>query len=84
VDEVPYTAPRLYLAAGVTTMRTTGCVEPGTDLKIRRRIESGEMPGPRIDATAPYLEGPGTIFAQMHELGSEEARCTVAFWADEG
>ena len=85
VDEVPYTAPRLYLAAGVTTMRTTGCVEPGTDLKIRRRIESGEMPGPRIDATAPYLEGPGTIFAQMHELGSpEEARRTVEFWADEG
>jgi imidazolonepropionase-like amidohydrolase len=85
VDEVPYTAPRLYLAAGVTTMRTTGCVEPGTDLKIRRRIDAGEMPGPRIDATAPYLEGPGTIFAQMHELGSpEEARRTVEFWADEG
>jgi imidazolonepropionase-like amidohydrolase len=85
VDEIPYTAPRLYLAAGVTTMRTTGCVEPGTDLKVKRRIDSGEMPGPRVDATAPYLEGPGTIFAQMHELGSpEEARRTVEFWADSG
>jgi imidazolonepropionase-like amidohydrolase len=29
--EIPYTAPRLYLAAGVTTIRTTGSVEPYTE-----------------------------------------------------
>ena len=39
--EIPYTAPRLYLAAGVTTMRTTGSVEPYTDLKLKERIDSG-------------------------------------------
>lgn len=33
VTEIPTTAPRLYLAAGVTTARTTGSVEPYTDLK---------------------------------------------------
>jgi len=33
VQQIPYTAPRLYLAAGVTTMRTTGSLEPYTDLK---------------------------------------------------
>ena len=31
VAEIPYTAPRLYLAAGVTTMRTTGSLEPYTE-----------------------------------------------------
>ena len=36
VAEIPYTAPRLYLAAGVTTMRTTGSVEPYTDLKVKK------------------------------------------------
>jgi imidazolonepropionase-like amidohydrolase len=85
VAEVPYTGPRLYLAAGVTTMRTTGSVEPYTDLKVKRRIEENRMPGPSIDATAPYLEGAPTIFAQMHELsGPDDARRTVAYWADEG
>jgi imidazolonepropionase-like amidohydrolase len=60
IAEIPYTAPRLYLAAGVTTMRTTGSVEPYTDLKIRSRIDASQMPGPSIDATAPYLEGAPT------------------------
>jgi imidazolonepropionase-like amidohydrolase len=56
IAEIPYTAPRLYLAGGVTTMRTTGSLEPYTDLKIKNRIDTNLMPGPSIDATAPYLE----------------------------
>jgi Amidohydrolase family len=85
VAEIPFTAPRLYLAAGVTTMRTTGSLEPYTDLKVKDRIDAGLMPGPAMDATAPYLEGAPTIFAQMHELtGPEDARRTVGYWADEG
>jgi imidazolonepropionase-like amidohydrolase len=85
INEVPFTAPRLYLAAGVTTLRTTGSVEPYTDLKVRERIDSGSMPGPHIDVTAPYLEGPGTQFAQMHELkGPEDATRFVDFWAGSG
>ena len=85
VAEIPYTAPRLYLAAGVTTMRTTGSLEPYTDLKVKLRIDDGQMPGPAIDASAPYLEGPHTIFAQMHELtGPDDARHLVDYWAAEG
>jgi imidazolonepropionase-like amidohydrolase len=85
VNEIPYSAPRLYLAAGVTTLRTTGSVEPYTDLKVRARIEAGAMPGPHLDLTAPYLEGQGTIFAQMHELaGPAEAARLVDFWAESG
>jgi len=83
--EIPYTAPRLYLAAGVTTIRTTGSVEPYADLKVKSRIDANLMPGPSIDATAPYLEGAPTRFAQMHELtGPDDAKRMVDYWAAEG
>ncbi len=85
VAELPYSAPRLYLAAGVTSMRTTGSVEPYTDLKVKHRIDENLMPGPAIDATAPYLEGAPTRFAQMHELaGVEDAKRLVDYWAADG
>jgi hypothetical protein len=85
IAEIPYTAPRLYLAAGVTTMRTTGSLEPYTDLKVKSRIDANLMPGPSIDATAPYLEGAPTRFAQMHELtGPDDAKRMVDYWAYEG
>ena len=83
--EVPYTAPRLYLAAGVTTIRTTGSVEPYTDLKVKSRIDAGLMPGPNMYLTSPYLEGAPARFAQMHELtGAEDAKRMVDYWAAEG
>jgi hypothetical protein len=85
IAEIPYTAPRLYVAAGVTTMRTTGSLEPYTDLKVKSRIDANLMPGPSIDATAPYLEGAPTRFAQMHELtGPDDAKRLVDYWAAEG
>src|SRR5256886_10199360 len=66
-------------------MRTTGRLEPYTDLKVKRRIDADLMPGPSIDATAPYLEGAPTRFAQMHELtGPDDAKRMVDYWAAEG
>jgi len=77
--------PRLYLAMGVTTIRTTGSVAPYTDLEIKRLIDSGQMIGPKMDATAPYLEGKGSFTPVMHELtGADDARRMVNFWADQG
>ena len=58
---------RLYLAGGVTTMRTAGNVNGIMDINLARRIRAGELPGPDIDATAPYVNGPST-FLQMHAL----------------
>jgi len=85
IANIPYSAPRLYLAAGVTTMRTTGSVEPYTDLKVKLRIDANLMPGPNIDITGPYLEGPPARFAQMHELtGPDDARRLVDYWVAEG
>jgi len=78
VTELAFSAPRLYLAAGVTTMRTTGSIEPYTDLNIARMIEARKIPGPHIDVTGPYLEGKDTFFPQMAILDEREhARKTV-------
>jgi len=77
--------PRLYLALGVTTIRTTGSVAPYTDLEIKRLIDSGRVIGPKMHVTAPYLEGRGSFTPVMHELtGPEDARRMVNFWADQG
>lgn len=83
--DMTLTFPRLYLALGVTTIRTTGAVEPYTDLEIKKEIDAGNRPGPHINATGPYLEGPGTFAIQMHELsGPDDARRTVDYWIAEG
>lgn len=85
VPQMSFSAPRLYLAGGVTTMRTTASVEPDADLALRRKIDQGEIPGPHIDVTGPYLEGVNGFFIQMHQLSdAEDARQTVAYWAGHG
>ncbi len=85
VPQMTFSAPRLYLAAGVTTMRTTGSVEPYADLNVKTQIDAGQMPGPHMNVTGPYLEGPNSPFIQMHQLrDAEDARATVAFWAEQG
>jgi imidazolonepropionase-like amidohydrolase len=85
LNQIGYSAPRLYLACGVTSMRTAGSLEPYADLNIKRKIDAGEIPGPKMHVTGPYLEGPDSFFAQMHELtGPDDARKTVDYWADEG
>jgi imidazolonepropionase-like amidohydrolase len=83
--EMGYSFPRLYLAGGVTTIRTTGSIEPYTDLELKRRIDSGAMPGPKMHVTGPYLEGAGSWAPQLHQLsGPDEAVKTVNFWLDQG
>jgi imidazolonepropionase-like amidohydrolase len=83
--EMAYSFPRLYLAGGVTTIRTTGSLEPYTDLEIKKAVDSGKMPGPKIHVTGPYLEGAGSWALQLHQLtGPEDATKTVNYWMDEG
>ena len=85
VPELPFSSPHLYLGAGVTTLRTTGSVEPYTDLNLRSEIDRGRIPGPHLDVTGPYLEGPHSPFLQMHQLkDAADARATVDFWAAQG
>ena len=83
--EMGFSFPRLYLAGGVTTIRTAGSLEPYTDLALKKMIDSGKMPGPRMHITGPYLEGVGSFAPQLHELsGPEDATRLVNYWIDEG
>ena len=83
--EMGFSFPRLYLAAGVTTIRTGGSLEPYTDLEIRDQINRGEAPGPKMHVTGPYLEGKGTFAVQLHQLtGPDDATRMVNYWLDEG
>ncbi len=85
VPQMTFSAPRLYLACGVTTMRTTGSVETYSDLNLKHEIDVGHLVGPHIDVTGPYLEGADSYFIQMHHLsGPDEARQFVDYWADRG
>jgi imidazolonepropionase-like amidohydrolase len=85
VAEMPYTFPRLYLACGATTIRTTGSIEPQTDVNIKTMINEGKYIGPDMDATAPYIERAGFDIPSMNLIkDSKEAGTSVGFWADKG
>src|SRR2546423_12873098 len=83
--EMGFSCPRLYLAGGVTSIRTTGSLEPYTDLAIKKLIDAGKMAGPKMHITGPYLEGVGSFAPQLHELsGPDDAVRLVNYWLDEG
>ena len=77
--------PRLYLAGGVTSIRTTGSLEPYADLQLKEAIDKGHLVGPKIHVTAPYFEGQGAFAIQMHQLkDAEDARQMAEFWIAQG
>ncbi len=84
--EMLYSAPKLYLAGGVTTARTTGSFDTYGELELKKRITSGTMVGPGLDVTGPYLSGPAEpLLLQYASLSSpQDARETVNFWTARG
>ena len=83
--EMADSAPRLYLAGGVTSARTAGSLEPYTDISVKQAVDAGKIPGPRLFLTGPYLEGDPSIGPQLHALtGPEDAARMVNYWAAEG
>lgn len=85
LPQMTFSAPRMYLANGVTTIRTAGSVEPYVDINLSKLIDAGTLLGPHIEPTAPYLQGPSNLFIQMHELtGPADATAFVNFWAASG
>ncbi len=83
-NELAFSFPRLYLAGGATTIRTGGSMHPYADLNLKRAIDEGRVPGPKMNVTGPYLEGPGLSIMGVKTLrGPDDARAMVAYWADE-
>ena len=77
--------PRLFLSAGVTTIRTTGSVDAYQELNLKRLSDSLRIVSPTIVVTGPYLQGAGSGFVTMPALsGPESARRMVRYWAEEG
>ncbi len=85
LTEMDISGPRLYLAGGVTTIRTAGGQFPYNELNMKRDIDRGAAPGPRMEISGPYLDGPKAGPGLNRRLESpEEARRVVAYWAEEG
>ena len=81
-----FTGPRLYLASGVTTIRTTGTASAYTDINTKHEIDAGHRAGPHIVVTTPYITGAGqTGSPDMAVVTTPEAaRRFVDYWAAEG
>ncbi|WP_395050380.1 hypothetical protein [Flavobacterium sp.] len=83
--QLPMSFPKMYLASGATTIRTCGSIEPYSDIRIKKDIDLGLLPGPSIELTAPYIEGKSSRFPQMKENKTpDEAAAFVNYWADQG
>jgi imidazolonepropionase-like amidohydrolase len=84
-NEMDFSFPRLYLAAGVTSMRTGGSIEPYTDLQVKADIDAGRAPGPKLHLTLPYVDGTGTNISQVRPVADAAAAVRmIDYWADEG
>ena len=63
-------------------MRTAGSLEPQTDLNLKQWIKQGEIAGPDMDVTGPYIEREGFPVPEMlHIRSPEEAAGIVNYWA---
>jgi imidazolonepropionase-like amidohydrolase len=82
--QMSYTGPRLYLASGVTTIRTAGGRSPYAEINLRDGITRGLAPGPRIYLTAPYITGAAGGGSMDVVTSPAEARRFVAYWGSEG
>ena len=83
--QLTFSGPILYLASGVTTIRTTGAQQPYAELNLKREIDEGRMVGPTMFTTGPYLTGEQSNIATMTELvDPEQARRVVRYWSEEG
>lgn len=77
-------ASRLYLAGGVTTIRTVGAASPIADLAMAEAAETGSALAPRVATSAPYVSGPGDAPVMVQPASEDEARAFVRRWADIG
>lgn len=77
-------AARLYLANGVTTIRTVGAASPIADLAMAHAAEAGLAAAPRVSTSSPYVSGPGDAAVMVQPASEIEARAFVRRWAEIG
>jgi imidazolonepropionase-like amidohydrolase len=69
----------LYLAAGVTTIRTAGTLQLSSDQAIKRAVDAGELAGPKIHLSSPYINRPAD-----KPLDSAKLTDQINEWAEQG
>ncbi|HZG43092.1 MAG TPA: amidohydrolase family protein [Longimicrobium sp.] len=75
----------LYLAFGVTTAMTAGSQLPEQEVELKRAIDAGEMPGPRLHIAGPYITAGTRRTGAFRGVDSPgEARRFVDEWAGKG
>ena len=75
---------KLYLACGVATIRTGGTLDLAADARIKRAIDEGREPGPKIHLTGRYLGGSTAIpdpDAIAREVGAQADEGATSFKA---
>ncbi|MDH3270999.1 MAG: amidohydrolase family protein [Gemmatimonadota bacterium] len=82
--QLSFSGSRLYLASGVTTIRTTGAQQPYAELNLKREIDAGRVIGPTMFTTGPYLTGEQGSQTMTRLEGPEQARRVVRYWSEEG
>ncbi len=82
--QLSFSAPRLYLASGVTTIRTTGSIATYEELNLKEEIDRGRAIGPTIFVTGPYLTGQRGSSTMARLSGPDDARRVARYWAEEG
>jgi cytosine/adenosine deaminase-related metal-dependent hydrolase len=75
----------LYLAFGVTTAMTAGSQLAEQEVELKRAVDAGEMPGPRLHIAGPYIVAGARRTGPFRGVDSpEEARRFVDEWAGKG
>lgn len=69
----------LYLASGLTTIRTGGALRLSSDQAIKRAVDKGVLAGPKIHLTSAYIDR-----RPNEKLDPEKLTDLINRWADEG
>src|SRR5688500_10924053 len=84
----PSVSAQLWLARGVTTIRTAGAFEVTSDLNLRQWIREGRTPGPELFLSGPLLSEPAEHLVRLIPLttlrDADHARRVIRFYAEEG
>ena len=85
-----FSAPRLFLAFGVTTIRMAGTPgDPYVEFNLKHWIDTGRVVGPEMFVAGPILtvENPRLVYVSLGPKAlrdAEDARRTVRYWVAEG
>ncbi|MFK8015672.1 MAG: amidohydrolase family protein [Gammaproteobacteria bacterium] len=85
-DEIMPASAEQLLLAGVTTARDLGAPLDAS-LEVRQRINDGDIPGPRLFISGPFIQHkpyPGTEAYRWGVSGVRDARAKVARLAEAG